>query len=169
MTTWDHSVTNGAVNGGDHSHHLTLREIEVYMKSDDDAALAGDAASAAGGRDTSSIPSNASIVHGDSVVGGGATTVDDNQQQPGAAQLKLAAGGVIRRLKPVWSIDDEPELHWLLALKNNPGVVSELAALALHDEVRKTPSWPRSWANFRPLIAVFPQECTGQLAPFGPT
>ena len=45
-----------------------------------------------------------------------------------------------------------------------PTVVSGLAAL-----VRKTPSWPRSWANFSLLIAVFPQECTGRLAYFGST
>jgi hypothetical protein len=24
-------------------------------------------------------------------------------------------------------------------------------------QVRKTPSWPRSWANFKPFLAVFPQ------------
>jgi hypothetical protein len=41
--------------------------------------------------------------------------------------------------------------------------------------VRKSPSWPRGWANFSPLgqlqpfIAVFPQECMGQLAYFGST
>ena len=26
----DHNVTNGAINGGDHSHKLVLREIEIY-------------------------------------------------------------------------------------------------------------------------------------------
>jgi hypothetical protein len=36
-------------------------------------------------------------------------------------------------------------------------------------EVRKTPSWPRSWANFKPFTAAFPQECVGQPASFGPT
>jgi arylsulfatase A-like enzyme len=37
-------------------------------------------------------------------------------------------------------------------------------------KVRKMPSWPRSWANCRlPFIAVFPQECMGQLASFRPT
>ena len=35
-------------------------------------------------------------------------------------------------------------------------------------KVRKPPSWPRSWANFS-LLAVFPPECMGQLASFGPT
>ena len=35
--------------------------------------------------------------------------------------------------------------------------------------VRKTPSWPRSWANFSLFVAVFSQECMGQLASFGPT
>ena len=35
-------------------------------------------------------------------------------------------------------------------------------------EVRKIPTWPRSWANFS-LLAVFPPECMGQLASFGPT
>jgi hypothetical protein len=30
-------------------------------------------------------------------------------------------------------------------------------------QVRKTPSWPRSWANFSPFTAAFPQECMGQL------
>jgi hypothetical protein len=38
---------------------------------------------------------------------------------------------------------------------------------------RKTPSWPRSWANFslfiQPFIAVSPQDCMGQLTSFGPT
>ena len=35
-------------------------------------------------------------------------------------------------------------------------------------QVRNSPilSWPRSWANF---VAVFSQECMGQLASFGPT
>jgi hypothetical protein len=28
--------------------------------------------------------------------------------------------------------------------------------------------WPRSWANFSLSRAVFPQECMGQLASFGP-
>ena len=36
-------------------------------------------------------------------------------------------------------------------------------------QVRETPSWPRSWANFLPFIAVSPQECMGQLASSGPT
>jgi hypothetical protein len=36
-------------------------------------------------------------------------------------------------------------------------------------EVRKPPSWPRSWANFSLFTAVFPQECMGQPASFGPT
>jgi hypothetical protein len=36
-------------------------------------------------------------------------------------------------------------------------------------KVRKTRSWSRSWAKFSPFIAVFPQECMGQLASFGPT
>jgi hypothetical protein len=35
-------------------------------------------------------------------------------------------------------------------------------------QVRRTPSWPRSWANFSLFIAVFPQEYMGQLASFGP-
>ena len=53
---------------------------------------------------------------------------------PGEAQLELAAAGVIRRLQPVWSVDDEPELAWLLALQNDPTMIAELAALALADE-----------------------------------
>ena len=36
-------------------------------------------------------------------------------------------------------------------------------------KVRKTPSWPRSWANFSLFLAPFPQEFTGQLETFGPT
>jgi hypothetical protein len=36
-------------------------------------------------------------------------------------------------------------------------------------QVRKMPSLPRSWAKLQPLIAVFPQECMGQLASSGPT
>ena len=36
-------------------------------------------------------------------------------------------------------------------------------------QVRKTPRWPRSWANFSLFTAVFSQECMGQLASFGPT
>ena len=39
---------------------------------------------------------------------------------------------------------------------------------AAHLQVRKTPSWPRSWVNFS-LLAVFPPKCMGQLASFGPT
>jgi arylsulfatase A-like enzyme len=35
-------------------------------------------------------------------------------------------------------------------------------------QVRKTPSWPRSRANFCLFTAVFPQECMGQLTSFGP-
>ena len=36
--------------------------------------------------------------------------------------------------------------------------------------VRKTPSWPRSWANSTEFfVAVFPHECMGQLAYFGST
>jgi hypothetical protein len=33
-------------------------------------------------------------------------------------------------------------------------------------QVRKTPSWPRSWANssLSYVVAAFPQECMGQLA-----
>ena len=34
-------------------------------------------------------------------------------------------------------------------------------------KVRKTPSLPR--CQLQPFIAVFPQECMGQLASFGPT
>jgi hypothetical protein len=37
------------------------------------------------------------------------------------------------------------------------------------NQVRQTPSWPRSWANLNFFIALFPQECMGQLAYFGPT
>jgi hypothetical protein len=29
-------------------------------------------------------------------------------------------------------------------------------------QVRRTPCRPRSWANFSPFIALFPQECMGQ-------
>jgi hypothetical protein len=36
-------------------------------------------------------------------------------------------------------------------------------------KVRTTLRWPRSWANFSPFVVVFPQECMGQLASFGPT
>ena len=36
-------------------------------------------------------------------------------------------------------------------------------------KVRRTPSWTRSWANHSPFVGVSPQECMGQLAPFGPT
>ena len=36
-------------------------------------------------------------------------------------------------------------------------------------EVSKTPSWPGSWANCSLFLAVFPQECMGQLACIGPT
>jgi hypothetical protein len=36
-------------------------------------------------------------------------------------------------------------------------------------KVRKTPSWPRSWANFSPFIALFPPACMGQLTSSGPT
>jgi hypothetical protein len=36
-------------------------------------------------------------------------------------------------------------------------------------KVRKTPSWPRSWANFSIFIAVLPQEYRDQLAYFGRT
>jgi hypothetical protein len=36
-------------------------------------------------------------------------------------------------------------------------------------KVRKISSWPRSWGQLQPFIAVFPQECMGQLACFGPT
>jgi hypothetical protein len=36
-------------------------------------------------------------------------------------------------------------------------------------QVRKTLSWPRSWGQLQPFIAVFPQECVGQLASVGPT
>jgi membrane associated rhomboid family serine protease len=37
----------------------------------------------------------------------------------------------------------------------------------LFQKVRKTPSWPRSWAiQLQVFIAVFPQECMGQLASF---
>ena len=36
-------------------------------------------------------------------------------------------------------------------------------------KVRKTPSWSRSWINFSLFLAVFAQECVGQLASFGPT
>jgi hypothetical protein len=39
-------------------------------------------------------------------------------------------------------------------------------------QVRKMPSWPRSWANFRckrPLTPVFSPECMGQLVCSGPT
>ena len=55
--------------------------------------------------------------------------------------------------------------YWII-LKSN------LLLSTLLDElpkVRKTPSWPRSWANFRPFLAVFRQECMDQLASFGPT
>ena len=33
--------------------------------------------------------------------------------------------------------------------------------------VRKTPSCSKSWANFSPFVAVFSQECAGQLGYFG--
>ena len=35
-------------------------------------------------------------------------------------------------------------------------------------QVRETPCRPRSWANSSLFLAVLPQECTGQLASFGP-
>jgi hypothetical protein len=35
-------------------------------------------------------------------------------------------------------------------------------------QVRQTPSWPGSWGIFQPFIAVFSEECMGQLASFGP-
>ena len=35
-------------------------------------------------------------------------------------------------------------------------------------QVRKTPSWPRSWANFS-LSSCIPTGMHGQLASFGPT
>jgi eukaryotic translation initiation factor 2C len=31
-------------------------------------------------------------------------------------------------------------------------------------QVRKTPSWPRSLGQLQPFLAVYPQECAGQLA-----
>jgi hypothetical protein len=36
--------------------------------------------------------------------------------------------------------------------------------LAAVTQVRKTPSWLRSWANFQPSMALFSQECMGQLS-----
>jgi hypothetical protein len=36
-------------------------------------------------------------------------------------------------------------------------------------QVRETPTRPSNWANFSLLIAVFPQECMGQLPLLGPT
>jgi serine/threonine protein kinase len=41
------------------------------------------------------------------------------------------------------------------------------AAMRREAEVRKTPSWPRL-GQLQPFIAVFLQECMGQLASFGP-
>jgi hypothetical protein len=59
--------------------------------------------------------------------------------------------------------------RWLSGSANpddSPRLVAAKLALA---QVRKTPSWPRSWANFSLFLAVLPQECMGQLASFGPT
>ena len=44
---------------------------------------------------------------------------------------------------------------------------AEAASPELLRQVRTTPL--RSWVNFSPFIAVFPEECIGQLASFGPT
>ena len=36
-------------------------------------------------------------------------------------------------------------------------------------QVRNSPSWPGSWPNFCPFVAVCLQGCMGQPASFGPT
>jgi hypothetical protein len=54
-------------------------------------------------------------------------------------------------------------LHWR-GMRIREAIVADLMT-----KVRKTPSWPRSWANFSLFRAVFPQECMGQPASFGPT
>lgn len=70
----------------------------------------------------------------------------DEDPVPCGAQLELHRTGVIRRLRPVWSAesDGDPELQWLLALQNDPAVISELAALAQEDEVSSNSSLPAS-------------------------
>jgi carbonyl reductase 1 len=44
-----------------------------------------------------------------------------------------------------------------------------LTVAQLEEQVRKTPSWPRSSGQLQPFIAVFLQKCVGQLVSFGPT
>jgi hypothetical protein len=41
--------------------------------------------------------------------------------------------------------------------------------LALKHQVRTTPVSAQKLGQLQPFIAVFPQECMGQLASFGPT
>ena len=59
-------------------------------------------------------------------------------------------------------IEQYPELF--IRLTNFNKVGSKLPT-----KVRKMPCRPRSWAKCSPFLAVFPQECPGQLGPFGPT
>ena len=65
--------------------------------------------------------------------------------------------------------------EYTLVASGNPGRAAEELERALYhiipqeqDAVRKTPSWPRSWANFS-LSSCVPTGMHGQLASFGPS
>ena len=73
------------------------------------------------------------------------------------AQILLVFGLAHER-DPLAKAFCHPALRWL----------GKLSYPVYMLQVRKTPSWPRSWAS-QPFIAVFPQEFMGQLASFGPT
>ena len=67
------------------------------------------------------------------------------------------------------SLELQARMADMFALRQQPAIVFPLSIAPLDCQVRTTPSWPRSWANFSPCTTVFPQKCMGQLASFGPT
>ena len=60
------------------------------------------------------------------------------------------------------------DAYAILREGGDEAVQALVAAEDWRAKVRKTPSWSRCWANFTLCVVVFPQECMGQLASFGP-
>ena len=88
---------------------------------------------------------------------GAATAEDDGEMERREAALRAESDALFKQLdrNGDGALSRKEVKKGLQALEKSTGL-----------KVRKTRSWPRSWANFSLLSSIFLQECMAQLVHF---